>query len=77
VQVSIEGKGKIGTTKTRNFSLPFLLYFGEKIKSGGTHCFLISLLYFSSFQTRENYYLFSISLFFLSLFLISLQPNTV
>jgi len=44
---------------TKNFSPPFLPYFGEKIKSGGPYSFLISLLYFSAFQTREKYYLTS------------------
>jgi len=72
-----EGKGKVGVTKTRNFSLPFLHYFGEKIKSGGPYSFLISLLYLYAFQTREKYYLFPLSLFSLSLFLISLQQNRV
>jgi len=31
VNATFEGKGKTGTTKARNFSLPFLPYFGEKI----------------------------------------------
>jgi len=73
----VTGKGKVGITKSMNLSLPFLHYFGEKIKSGGPYSFLISLLYFSAFQTREKYYLFPLSLFSLSLFLISLQPNRV
>ena len=33
--VTFEGKGIVGITKTINVSLPFLPYFGEKIKSGG------------------------------------------
>jgi len=75
--VTFKSKGKLGITKTKNFSLPFLHYFGEKIKSGGSYSFLISLLYFSAFQTREKCHLFPLSLFSLSLFLISLQPNRV
>jgi len=77
VKKTIARKGKIGTTKTRSFSLPFLLYFGEKIKKWWTPLYFNLSLCFSAFQTRENSYLFSISLFFLSLSLISLQPNTV
>jgi len=56
-------KGNNGTTKLK------------KPKSDGSHNFLIFLLYFSSFHARESCSPFSLSLFSLSLFLISPQPN--
>jgi len=68
---TIEEKGKIKTTKTRSFSLPFLLCFGEKIKKWWTPLFfnlssiflfipnkrkLLSLFYFSLLSFSLSYF---------------------
>jgi hypothetical protein len=74
--VTFEGKGIVGITKTINVSLPFLSYFGEKIKKWwALQFFNPSSLFLCIPNKRKVQSLPSFSL--LSLFLISLQPNTV
>jgi hypothetical protein len=56
-------------------SLLFLRCCAEKAKGSGSHHFIVSLLYFSAFQTEENDHFFPNSLFSISLFPNSLQTN--
>jgi hypothetical protein len=62
--------------KEKDVSSLFLRIWAESAKSAGTHLFHISLLHFSSNQTRLLWSFSPLSLVANSLFAISLVPNT-